>query len=203
MLVSVAPRPGRSNALDSRSMFPHRPTNCQRPLPNMAAAGVGPVLERGRVWYAGSLAGLRSPSVTTTDARRRRVLSAARPPRNPSPRRFGCLSQARQVLPQRGYGLRRLLSAATPTWKSREPAAGADGGRRGGRRLRRTQRPGGAVMPPAVPVAAPSKVAHLQAITARDSDSREGFQNYSSPGRRGVHRRESQFWNPSGWPPER
>jgi Polyketide cyclase / dehydrase and lipid transport len=25
----------------------------------------------------------------------------------------------------------------------------------------------------------------------------EGFQNYSSPGRRGVHRRESQFWNPS------
>jgi hypothetical protein len=26
---------------------------------------------------------------------------------------------------------------------------------------------------------------------------REGFQNYSSPGRRGVHRRESQFWNPS------
>jgi MFS family permease len=27
--------------------------------------------------------------------------------------------------------------------------------------------------------------------------SPEGFQNYSSPGRRGVHRRESQFWNPS------
>jgi hypothetical protein len=29
--------------------------------------------------------------------------------------------------------------------------------------------------------------------------AREGFQNYGSPGKRGVRRRESGFWNPSGF----
>jgi len=47
-----------------------------------------------------------------------------------------CLPQTRQVVPQRGYDPRRLVSAATPAWKSREPSVGADRGRRGGPRLR-------------------------------------------------------------------